>query len=228
LPLQLIKKVDNPLKKISVYYFYSRYWNLPITKLTFQIPDKYFYRYFKLFSKPIDPALARQSGPLNAATFELAASWSYEDSGVIYRYQDSQKLDIDLSLKPGGPLFKVIIENYNDQPLQITKTNIFYAPHKLVFNKPTAKQCRLYLGFSQAPKVNYDLTKVLKQHSPARYGQVEAGSLQKNPHFKRVFGWWEQNNFVGWILIVIICGVLVFVIINSWRNLTKEHHQKTE
>ncbi len=164
-------------------------------------------------------------------------AWFLVGGGVIYRVkrQDAgqavtidENLELPISLG-GRPFLRLVIDDGDDAPLEISSVQIQYRLEELIFRARSAGAHHLLLGWDEAKQPRYDLSAQLAKGGGAGPKTVSMSALIPNPDFgkdqkpKGPAPWTERNK----LLLQIGVGVLA-LLLGVWTVLLLRRGSRKE
>lgn len=233
-PLTCLRQQQNPEEQISETLFDLPAAGLTLTDLLFEIPGESFYRYVTLYGRDMAEttvAIPSEDGHSRSRTVEVP--WRRLTSGTFYRYRDDAELRESLRLDlPSSPLprhLRLVISNYDDEPLTVKAAQGRMIAHVLVFPRPEAVEGRLYVGNPQANAPRYDVQRILNNPQKTLGAEASLGTLTVNPLWQPSVApqipWSEQHPMLLGILLGAVSLLLIVIIFHSIRTMGRHHPQ---
>lgn len=181
-----------------------KYSHMPISNIVFHTNNENYYR-------DVQVQMSDNMKEFNVITNDKISSFDIED----YKVEDNE-------IKMGHSCLryiKLIINNYDNAPLNISEVNIFYQPDTLVFEASPDKTYKLYYGSNNCDAPIYDISYIADRINEKTTQTVQLGQGNKNPDYKKQdIPLTERNNNIITISIVLVVVVLGYVIIKNIKD----------
>jgi hypothetical protein len=201
----------------SAYVYDLKFCRLPIVEIELDVKDASFYRCVTLQGRDAATRKVKIDSEDNRERFaDVNVPWNIVATETIYRYADSageKRERIILPVGAGGSYryLKVVVSNYDDQPITIRSASAKMIPHRIVFAAPAARTARIYVGCESAVHPHYDLARRLSRPADVKAALAKLGSLTDNPLYGKAqaeLPWSERHK----VLLLVTLSVVVLVI----------------
>lgn len=201
-PLTILKRREDGGMKTTELILDAKYRGLPLRELGLDVADRNYHRAVEVYSG------------------EDREQWTFLGTGVIYNY-DMPNLKkssnrVSFGENTAGGYFKVVIQNHDDRPLDITSVTGAGLIRRVIFPVAGAMRYRVYFGNSKARTPLYDLTQ--------RTAYIETEHLPRftlsarKPNDKYVETWSEAHPYLLWVAMGIVILFLASLIFNLMRK----------
>jgi len=223
------KRVPVPVQSFAVQQVHGTmaisadlgYRNLPLQRITLQVPDKLFFRRVSVLgrnAKTRKVEVPVEDAPSGKRTMD--EPWVPLGSGAIYRYPGEASLAIDVD-GANSRYLRVEIENENNPPLWVTGLTVQRGARLLQFKPKPGGRCRLYLGNPKAVAPSYDLVHYIAQLRAEGVTRASLGPVTPNPAYAaaRPPGppWSERHQIILWIALLAVFFVLLLMVRRQLR-----------
>jgi hypothetical protein len=156
--------------------------------------------------------------------------WANMGSGYIMAYDLPNFKGKESSVEcygSGQRYIRVRIMNYDDQPITVSKVQVYGFSRRMVLPYAANLEYQLYYGNEYAKSPVYDFQNTFKYVASQPMVLMDLGPGQKNTAFSRPIAtkpWLEANPWVLWVVLVVAVILLGLLAINLIRQ-TKEDSQ---
>jgi hypothetical protein len=229
-----VEHSENEKSKSSIYVYDLTYRHLPVREIELDVADDAFYRYVTIQGRDEATRKVRIDSEDNRQRFrEVEVPWNGIVSGTIYRYPEAsgrEREKLVLNVPSGRRIYrylKIVISNYDDQPLTINSTSAKMIADNIVFPAQDDIAPTLYVGSPSAGRPRYDLAQRLNNPLQVKARTANVGAVINNPLFGQVeakpLAWTEKHKVLLWIIMGAVVVVLAGFILKSFKTIhTKE------
>ena len=229
-----IEHSEDEKNKSSIYVYDLAYRHLPVSEIELDVADNAFYRYVTIQGRDEATRKVKIDSEDNRQRFrEVEVPWQGIVSGTIYRYPEAsgkKREKLVLNVPSGRRIYrylKIVVSNYDDQPLVINSTSAKMIADNIVFPMQDDIAPTLYVGSPSAGRPRYDLAQRLNNPLQVKARTAKLGALIDNPLFGQVeakpLAWTEKHKVLLWIIMGAVVVVLAGFIFKSFKSIqTKE------
>jgi hypothetical protein len=205
-PLTIIERRENQENKTTEIILDPGYRGIPIQEVELGVSDRNYQRNVEVQSS------------------EDRQKWVSLGSGVIYNYDlpAFKKTDNRVSFREntGGRYFKVIVQNYDDRPLDIKSVVGSGLVRRVIFPVDEGSHYLVYFGGSKVQPPLYDLSHRIPYIETERLPRLTLLSRQPNPTYiaKPTRPWSEEHAYLLWVIMVVVILFLGALILNLMRK----------
>jgi hypothetical protein len=180
---------------------------LPIRRISFDIPEKNFYRQVKLYTRE-----------------EEGEEWASAGSGSVYSIDlegaGDRRLEIEVP-ETRARYVKAVVFHGDNRPVTIAGAKAYGLTRHLVFIPEKGKTYRLLYGHPGAQRPSYDVGMLLRDKTVDRYPQASLGPAERNPDFVRHSGkpWTEERPYLLWGSMAAIGLALLFLAVRVMKKI---------
>jgi hypothetical protein len=208
-PLKIMQRTENESDRTTILILDAGYRGLPIRKIKLEIASQNYHR------------------TIRAESSAGQEQWTFLGSGVIFDYDvpglDKAQDQFSFRENAGGRYFRLTIENYDDQPLQISGASGSSLVRRVVMPLDARKDCRVYFGNPKATTPRYDLAYRIPYLETENLPRLTLNPRLPNPDYVAPTGpWTEEHSYLLWVImagVIIILGLLIF---SLWRKTPPE------
>jgi hypothetical protein len=212
---------EDPNTRLSNYVYDLKWRHLPIVEIELNVEDDSFYRCVTIQGRDAATQKVKIDSEDNRERFaEVEVPWNTITTDTIYRYTDpaGQKHQrLSLPVQSGGSYryLKIIVSNYDDQPITIRSASAKMIPYKVIFPTPADKSAKLYVGCESSGRPQYDLARRLTNPSQVKATPAALAAIIDNPLFGKAalkLPWTEQHKMLllsALVAVVIVLGVFM-------------------
>lgn len=154
-------------------------------------------------------------------------SWFYIGSGDVFNYQWENYYYNSTAIAAGNTnarYFRFTIDNYDNEPLNITNIKTYYTAPQLLFEAEKNNTYTVYYGNTEAFAPNYDLSSFAHLINTAKLPQLAMSEEAPNKDYKAPeppqLPWSEQNKWILTLILIITVGILGVFMFRSLRQET--------
>jgi len=231
----LTEHKEDPNTRSSTYVYDLKFRRLPIVEIEINVEDASFYRCVSVLGRDAATQQVKIDSEDNRQRFtEVEVPWNTITTGTIYRYNDPagrKQERLALPVQSGGSYryLKVIVSNYDDQPITIRSASTKMIPYKVIFPTPADKSAKLYIGCESAARPQYDLTRRLTNPSQIKAAPAKLAAIIDNPLFGKAalkLPWTEQHKTLLLSALVAVVIVLGVFMLKSLKTIKKQEGLK--
>jgi hypothetical protein len=222
---------EDPNTRLSNYVYDLKFRWLPIVEIELNVEDASFYRCVSVLGRDAATQQVKIDSEDNRQRFtEVEVPWNNIASDTIYRYTDSagrKHERLSLPVHSGGSYryLKIIVSNYDDQPVTIISASAKMIPYKVIFPPPAGKSAKLYIGCESAGHPQYDLARRLTNPAQVKASPAKLAALIDNPLFGKLqqkLPWTEQHKMLLLSVLVAVVLVLGVFMLKSLKTIKKQ------
>jgi hypothetical protein len=225
---------EDEKSKSSIYVYDLTYRHLPVSEVELDVADNAFYRYVTIQGRDEATRKVKIPSEDNRERFrEEEVAWKGIVSGTIYRYPEAsgkKRQKLVLHVPSGRRIYrclKIVISNYDDQPLVINSISATMIADNIIFPVQEDIAPTLYVGSPSVGKPRYDLAQRLNNPLQVKTRIANLGTVINNPLFGQVeakpLPWTEKHKVLLWIIMGALVVVLAGFILKSFKTIqTKE------
>jgi hypothetical protein len=222
---------EDPNTRLSNYVYDLKFRRLPIVEIELNVEDASFYRCVSVLGRDAATQQVKIDSEDNRQRFtEVEVPWNTITTDTIYRYTDPagrKQERLTLSVQSGGSYryLKVIVSNYDDQPIKIRSASAKMIPYKLIFPTPADKSATFYIGCESASHPQYDLARRLTNPTQVKTTPAKLASLTDNPLAgkpQQKLPWTEQHKMLLLSILVVVVVVLGVFMLKSLKTIQKQ------
>lgn len=177
-----------------------------LVEATFEVKDE-------LFDRPVSIEVAQQT-PLPGLQPEYTG-FSY---GRLTRKLAAAPVILVLDTLPAR-LLRIVIDNGDDRPLDITGLKIWREQRGLIFNAEASAKYELWYGRKNAPEPAYDLAKLPLTTPPDQLPQAALAAARDLPLAPPPPPpWSETHRALFWAILIAVVVLLLLVIVRAMRK----------
>jgi hypothetical protein len=167
----------------------------------------------ELFDRPVSIEVAQET-PLPGLQPEYTG-FSY---GRLTRKLAAAPVILVLDTLPAR-LLRIVIDNGDDRPLDITSLKIWREQRGLIFNAEASAKYELWYGRKEAPEPAYDLAKLLLTTPPDQLPQAALAAARDLPLAPPPPPpWSETHRALFWVILIAVVLLLLLVIVRAMRK----------
>jgi hypothetical protein len=215
----------------SNYVYDLKFRRLPVVEIELNIDDASFYRCVTIQGRDAATQKVKIDSEDNRQRFsEVEVPWNTITTDAIYRYTDAtgkkyERLALPISWREAYKYIRVVVSNYDDQPITIRWASAKMMPHKIIFPTPSDKSAKLYVGNESAGHPQYDLARRLTNPTQVKTTQVALADLTDNPAAGKIrpkLPWTEQHKILLLAILVVVVLVLGVFMLSSVRSIQRQ------
>jgi hypothetical protein len=215
----------------SNYVYDQKFRRLPVVEIELNTDDASFYRCVTIQGRDAVTQKVKINSEDNRLRFkEVEVPWNTITTDAIYRYTDAAGKKYERLILPtkwGGTYryIRVIVNNYDDQPITIRSATAKMIPDKIIFPAPSDKSAKLYVGNESAGHPQYDLARRLTNPMQVKTMQAALAGLTDNPAAGKTQAkqpWTEQHKILLLAILVVVVLVLGLFMLSSVRSIQKQ------
>ncbi|MBI5116748.1 DUF3999 family protein, partial [Candidatus Poribacteria bacterium] len=194
-PLATVNRTENQEKKTTEIILDPSYRAIPIREIEIAVESPNYHRNVEAFS---------------SADKE---NWVFAGSGIIYNYDlptfKKTNNHFFINEKTSGRYLKLIVHNYDDQPLQIDNCVGRSLVRRVILPAPAGNRYLLYFGSTSASAPVYDIAHRIPYIETERLPRLTLSARRPNPKYIEPTGPWTEEH--AWLLWAIIGAVILFL-----------------
>jgi hypothetical protein len=215
----------------SNYVYDLKFRRLPVVEIELNTDDASFYRCVTIQGRDTATQKVKIDSEDNRQRFsEVEVPWNTITTDAIYRYTDAggkkyERLALPISWREAYKYIRVVVSNYDDQPIAIRSASAKMMPHKIIFPVPTDKSAKLYVGNESASHPQYDLARRLTNPMQVKTTQAALAGLTDNPAAGKIrqnLPWTEQHKILLLVVLVVVVLVLGVFMLSSVRSIQRQ------
>ncbi|MGA2071261.1 MAG: DUF3999 family protein [Sedimentisphaerales bacterium] len=215
----------------SNYVYDLKFRRLPVVEIELNTDDASFYRCVTIQGRDAVTQKVKIDSEDNRQRFrEVEVPWNTITTDVIYRYTDAagkqyERLALPISWREAYKYIRIVVSNYDDQPITIRAASAKMVPHKVIFPAPSDKSAKLYVGNESASHPQYDLARRLTNPTHTKTTQAAIASLTDNPAAGKIrqnLPWTEQHKMLLLAVLVMVVFVLGVFMLSSVRSIQRQ------
>ncbi len=215
----------------SNYVYDMKYSRLPVVEIELNIDDASFYRCVTIQGRDAHTQKVKIDSEDNRQRFsEIELPWNTITTDAIYRYTDAsgkkyERLILPTRWSGAYRYVRIIVNNYDDQPITIRWASAKMMPHKIIFPAPSDKSAKLYVGNESASHPQYDLARRLTNPMQVKTTQAMLTGLADNPaagKTQQKLPWTEQHKTLLLAILVVVVLVLGVFMLSSVRSIKRQ------
>jgi len=202
----------------SAYIYDLKYRHLPIVEIELDVGEPAFYRCVTILGRDAATRKVKIDSEDSRQRFtEVEVPWNMVTTDAIYRYvgpAGEERQHLVLPVRTGGSYryLKVVVNNYDDQPITIRSASAKMIRHRVVFPAAADKSLRVYVGCESAGHPRYDLARRIGKVDEVKTTTAGIAALTENPLFRKTAEgqkpWTEQHR----ILLLVVLSAVVLVL----------------
>jgi hypothetical protein len=215
----------------SVYVYDLKRLHLPVVEIELRTNDESFYRCVRIQGRDAATQKVKIDSEDNRQRFtEVEVPWNTVATDTIYRYtapdgRKRERLALPIGSGPSYRYLKVIISNYDDQPITVALASAKIVPHEIIFSASTDKSAKLYAGCASAVRPNYDLSRRVPNGANVKAEPAMIAALIDNPLFAKTLQklpWTEQHKTLLLVVLVAVVAVMGVFMLKSVKHIQKQ------
>jgi hypothetical protein len=215
----------------SNYVYDLKFSRLPVVEIELNVDDSSFYRCVTVQGRDAATQKVKIDSEDNRQRFsEVEVPWNTIATDAIYRYTDAagkkhERLILPTRWSDTYRYIRVIVNNYDDQPITIHSASAKMMPHKIVFPAPADKSAKLYVGNESGGHPQYDLARRLTNPIQVKTTQAILTGLTDNPaagKTQQKLPWTEQHKILLLAILVVVVLVLGMFMLSSLRSIQRQ------
>ena len=215
----------------SNYVYDLKFRRLPVVEIGLNTDDTSFYRCVTIQGRDTATQKVKINSEDNRQRFsEVEVPWNTITTDAIYRYTDAagkkyERLTLPTRWSDAHRYIRVIVNNYDDQPITIRFASAKMMPHKIIFPAPSDKSAKLYVGNESAGHPHYDLARRLTNPMQVKTAQAALAGLADNPAAGKTQAkqpWTEQHKILLLAILVVVVLVLGVFMLSSLRSIQRQ------
>jgi len=231
LEMPQIEHTEDVNYRTSNYVYDLKFCRLPVVEIALSTDDASFYRCVTIQGRDAIRQKVQIVSEDNRQRFnEIEVPWNNITTDAIYRYTDAagkkyERLILPMNRRDAYRYIRIIINNYDDQPITILSASAKIIPHKIIFPTVTDKQIKLYVGNESASQPQYDLTRRLLNLAQIKATQATVASLILNPLSQKTGAtqpWTEKHKFLLLAALVVVVVALGIFMLGSVRSIQRQ------
>ncbi len=226
-----IEHIEDANYRTSNYVYDMKFRRLPVVEIELNIDDASFYRYVTIQGRDAATQKVKIDSEDNRQRFnEIEVPWNTVTTDAIYRYTDAagkkhERLTLPTRWSGTYRYIKVIVSNYDDQPITLRSASAKMIPHKIIFPFAADKQIKIYVGNESAGYPQYDLGRRLINPTQIKTTQAVIGPLTENPAAEKnlvIQPWTEKHKTLLLAALVIVVIALGVFMLGSLRTIQRQ------
>ena len=215
----------------SNYVYDLKFRRLPVVEIELNIDDGSFYRCVTIQGRDAATQKVKIDSEDNRPRFsEVEVSWNTITTDAIYRYTDAmgkkhERLILPINYRGTYKYIRVVVSNYDDQPITIRSASAKMIPHRIIFPFDADKSGRIYVGNDSASHPQYDLARRLTNPMQVKTTQAELAALTENPAAEKSLQklpWTEKHKILLLAALVVVVFALGVFILSSLRSIQRQ------
>jgi hypothetical protein len=215
----------------SNYVYDLEFRRLAVVEIELNTDDASFYRCITIQGRDAARQKVEIADEDNRHRFsEIEVPWNTITTDAIYKYTDAagkkyERLALPISWREAYKYIRVVVSNYDDQPITIRSASAKMVPHKVIFPVPTDKSAKLYVGNESASHPQYDLARRLTNPTQIKTTQAALVGLSENPAAGKTQTkqpWTEQHKMLLLAVLVVVVFVLGVFMLSSVRSISRQ------
>lgn len=215
----------------SNYVYDLKFRRLPMVEIELNIDDASFYRCVTIQGRDAATQKVKIDSEDNRARFsEIEVPWNTITTDAIYRYTDTtgkkhERLILPINFRDAYKYIRVVVSNYDDQPITIRSASAKMIPHRIIFPFASDKSARIYVGNDSVSHPQYDLARRLTNPMQVKTTQAALAALTENPaagksQIKQP--WTEQHKILLLTVLVVVVFALGVFMLSSLRTIQRQ------
>ncbi|MHC4131983.1 MAG: DUF3999 family protein [Planctomycetota bacterium] len=226
--LDLLEQYEEEKTNSSVLVYDCGYKNLPVTRIELDILENAFYRYIVLEGRDQKTKMVPFTSEDNRQRLkEVKVPWRRIASTTIYKYQTPEgKIREKLFIRiPSGSFYRhlrLVVKNYDDNPITINKASAEMIPHHVIFDYAHDPKPTLYFGSEDATKPVYDIKRVILKPLEIPTRETALGQIIDNLLYRQMeetLPWTEKHRVLLMTVLVIVVLVMGIYILKSFKSI---------
>lgn len=215
----------------SNYVYDLKFCRLPVVEIELNVDDASFYRCVTIQGRDAATQKVKIDSEDNRQRFsEVEVPWNTIITDAIYRYIDAagkkyERLILPINYRDAHRYIRVVINNYDDQPIMIRSASAKMIPHRIIFPFASDKPARIYVGNDSAAQPQYDLARRLTNPMQVKTTQAAIASLIENPAAEKSLQklpWTEKYKILLLTTLVVVVFVLGVFMLSSLRSIQRQ------
>jgi hypothetical protein len=215
----------------SNYVYDLKFRRLPVVEIELNIDDASFYRCVTIQGRDAATQKVKIDSEDNRQRFsEIEVPWNTITTDAIYRYTDAagkkyERLALPIRWREAYKYIRVVVSNYDDQPITIRWASAKMVPNKIIFPALSDKSAKLYVGNESASHPQYDLARRLTNPMQIKTTQAALAGLTDNPAAGKTQTkqpWTEQHKILLLAILVVVVFVLGVFMLSSVRSIQRQ------
>jgi hypothetical protein len=215
----------------SNYVYDLEFRRLPVVEIELNTNDASFYRYVTIQGRDAPTQKVEIANEDNRQRFsEIAVPWNTITTDAIYRYTDAagkkyERLTLPINYRDAYRYIRVLVSNYDDQPITIRSASAKTIPHRIIFPFGADKSARIYVGNDSASPPQYDLARRLTNPMQVKTTQATIAWLIENPAAEKSqskLPWTEKHKILLLVTLVVVVFVLGVFMLSSLRTIQRQ------
>ncbi len=210
-PLTIVERTENEKDRTTEIVLDARFSGLPIRQIDLDVASRNYHR------------------SVHVQSSEDREKWIDLGSGIIFDYDlpEFKKADKRLSFRENsrGRYFKLTIENYDDQPLEVAGASGIGLVRRVILAVEEGAPYRVFFGNPRAAAPRYDLAHRIPYIETERLPRLALGPRQSNPDYvekKPKRPWSEEHAYLLWVVMAAVIVFLALLIFNLARKTPPE------
>ncbi len=231
--MEMIQKeqTEDVNHRCSIYVYDLKFRRLPIAEIELNIDNGSFFRCVSVQGRDAATQKVKIDSEDNRLRFnEIEVPWNTITTDTLYRYTDfsgrkCERLSLPIGWSGTYRYIKIIINNYDDQPLIIRSGSAKLIPHKLIFPLAAGSTAKLYTGNESAGFPQYDLARVLTNPARVKTADAALAALIENPPAKKSQAnqpWTEKHKGLMLLSLLIVVFTLGIFMLSSFRSIKRQ------
>jgi hypothetical protein len=215
----------------SNYVYDMKFRRLPVVEIELNMDDSSFYRCVTIQGRDAVTQKVKIDSEDNRQRFsEVEVPWNTITTDAIYRYCDAtgkkyERLSLPMRWSGTYRYIRVMVSNYDDQPITIHSASAKMIPHKIIFPSAADKQIKIYVGNESAGYPQYDLARRLTNPMQVKTTQAALAALIENPAAEKSQAkqpWTEKHKILLLAALVVVVFALGIFMLSSLRTIQRQ------
>jgi hypothetical protein len=215
----------------SNYVYDMKFRRLPVVEIELNTDDASFYRCVTIQGRDAVTQKVKIDSEDNRQRFrEVEVPWNTITTDTIYRYTDAagkkyERLSLPMRWNGTYRYIRVIVSNYDDQPIKIRSASAKMIPHRIIFQFGEDKSARIYVGNDSAGPPQYDFVRRLTNPAQVKTTQAAVAALTENPSAEKsrqMLPWTEEHKFLLLTVLVVVVFALGVFMLSSLRTIQRQ------
>ena len=215
----------------SNYVYDLKFRRLPVVEIELNVGDTSFYRCVTIQGRDTATQKVKIDSEDNRQRFsEVEVPWNTITTETIYRYTDAagkkyERLILPIRWREAYKYIRVVVSNYDDQPITIRSASAKIIPHRIIFPFGADKSGRIYVGNDLASQPQYDLARRLTNPAQVKTTPAVLAALTENPSAEKSQAkqpWTEQHKILLLAALVVVVFALGIFMLSSLRTIQRQ------
>jgi hypothetical protein len=215
----------------SNYVYDLKFSRLPVVEIELNVDDSSFYRCVTIQGRDASTQKIKIDSEDNRPRFsEVEVPWNTITTDAIYRYTDAagkkyERLILPINYRGAYKYIRVVVSNYDDQPITIRSASAKMMPHRIIFPFGANKSGRIYVGNDSASQPQYDLARRLTNPMQVKMTQATITFLFENHAAEKSqskLPWTEKHKILLLAALVVVVFALGIFMLGSLRTIQRQ------